>query len=46
MFIFYEFRPFLYRYRARYLSKNTVIDILYLFSCITYLNITSLQLVR
>jgi hypothetical protein len=24
MFIFYEFRPFLYRKRARYLSKNTV----------------------
>jgi len=24
MFIFYEFRPFLYRQRARYLSKNTV----------------------
>ena len=24
MFIFYEFRPFLYRSRARYLSKNTV----------------------
>jgi len=24
MFIFYEFIPFLYRQRARYLSKNTV----------------------
>jgi len=24
MFIFYEFIPFLYRLRARYLSKNTV----------------------
>jgi hypothetical protein len=25
MFIFYEFRTFLYRQQARYLSKNTVI---------------------
>jgi len=24
MFIFYEFRPFLYRLRVRYLSKNTL----------------------
>ena len=30
MFIFYEFRPFLYRQRARYLSKNTVLLLLLL----------------
>ena len=27
MFIFYEFRPFLYRKRARYISKNTVLPL-------------------
>jgi len=36
MFIFYEFRPFLYRKRARYLSKNTVVKMLHAIGITTY----------